>query len=39
MHVAAERGVDMEEAVARVASMFSQEREEWSDCEHHTDPV
>lgn len=39
MHVAAERGVDMEEAVARAASMFSQEREEWSDREHHTDPV
>lgn len=29
MHVAAKRGVDMEEAVTRAASMFSQEREEW----------
>lgn len=31
MHVAAERGVDMEDAVTRAASMFSQEREEWSE--------
>lgn len=31
MHMAAERGVDMEVAVARAASMFTQEREEWGD--------
>ena len=31
MHTAAARGVNMEEAVARAAWMFSQEREEWED--------
>lgn len=29
MHIAAERGVDMEDAVKQAAWMFSQEREEW----------
>lgn len=29
MHVAAERGVDFEEAVARAASMWTMEREDW----------
>ena len=31
MHIAADRGVDMEDAVQRAAWMFSQEREEWED--------
>lgn len=31
MHIAAERGVDMEDAVKQAARMFSQEREEWED--------
>lgn len=29
MHTAAERGVDMEDAIRRAVEMFSQEREEW----------
>jgi hypothetical protein len=29
MHVAAERGVDMEEVVRRAVKMFADEREEW----------
>jgi hypothetical protein len=29
MHVAAERGVDFEDAVHRAAGMWTQEREEW----------
>ena len=29
MHLAAERGVDMENAVARAAWMFNTEREDW----------
>lgn len=29
MHVAAERGVDMEDVIQRAAKMFTDEREEW----------